>query len=193
MRKYVLVFALLFTLAACGTKTNSESGKPFRSGESLPPPEAEVQKGDFVYRLFTEKDVYDIFDGTAIFAELTYVGNQASIDIYHAASPFYFPLEERTRGIDVDYAMDEPLITTTLTKNEPFQERYSFAGGYSDNDDEKYVSFVKTLMNEGFPEGEYLIHGSAEFYTKDPAGAIDKETYKMNADIGFTVTKGVNE
>ena len=51
---------------------------------------------------------------------------------------------------------------------------------------------LKRLLNEDFPEGEYLIHGSAEFYTKDPAGAINKETYKMNADIGFTVTKGVN-
>ena len=178
MRKYVLVFALLFTLAACGTKTNSNTGNIFHPDASLPPPEAEVQKGDFVYRLFTEKDVYDIFGGTAIFAELTYVGDQASIDIYHAASPFYFPLEERTRGIDVDYAMNEPLITTTLTKNEPFRERYSFAGGYSDNDDEKYVSFVKTLMNEGFPEGEYLIHGSAEFYTRIPLARLIRKLIK---------------
>ena len=183
----------LFTLAACGTKTNFNTEIFSNPTHLYLQPEAEVQKGDFVYRLFTEKDVYDKFGDTAIFAELTYVGDQDSIDIYHAASPFYFPLEERTRGIEVDYAMNEPLITTTLKKDEPFRERYSFAGGYSDNDDEKYVSFVKTLMNEGFPEGEYIIHGSAEFYTKDPAGAINKETYKLNADIGFTVAKGVNE
>ena len=64
------------------------------------------------------------FGDTAIFAELTYVGELDSIDIYHAASPFYFPLEERTRGIEVDYAMDEPLIVTTLEKGEPLRQKY---------------------------------------------------------------------
>ena len=87
--------------------------------------------------------MYEKFGDTAIFAELTYVGDQASIDIYHSASPFHFPLEERTRGIEVDYAMNEPLLTTTLTRNEPFRQKYSFAGGYSDGDSKKYVSFVQ--------------------------------------------------
>ena len=48
-------------------------------------------------------------------------------------------------------------------------------------------------MNKGFPEGEYIIHGFTKFYTADPSSATDEETYKLNADIGFTVTKGVNE
>lgn len=193
MRKFIFLLALIFTLTACGTKTNTASGNPQQSPGALPPPDSEIREEDFVYRLFTEKDVYDTFGGTAIFAELTYIGNQTSIDIYHSASPFYFPLEERTRGIEVDYAMNEPLITTTLTKNVPFRQKYSFAGGYSEDDGEKYVSFIKTLMNEGFPEGEYIIHGTAKFFAAEPSIATVDETYTMNADIGFIVTKGVNE
>ena len=78
-----------------------------------------MEADGFVYRLSTEKDVYDEFGDTAIFAELMYVGEKNSIDIYHAASPFYFPLEERTRGFEIDYAMDDPLLTALLIKGEP--------------------------------------------------------------------------
>ena len=106
--------------------------------DSLPPPENEVKEGDFVYRIFTEKDVYDEFGDLAIFAELTYVGDLESIDIYHAESAFHFPLVERTREFDVGYAMNEPLLTTTLKKDEPFRQKYSFAGGYSDQDSKEF-------------------------------------------------------
>lgn len=191
LRKLIGLFALLFVLAACGKSetpsTVNVSKKP------LPPPEATVEDGDFVYRLFTEKDVYDEFGDTAIFAELTYVGEKESIEIYHAASPFSFPMEERTRGINVDYAMNEPLITRTLQKDVPFREKYTFAGGYSDGDDEKYVEFVKTMIDQGLPKGEYIIHGSAQFSTADPTNTTDKKGFMMSADIGFTVTKPINE
>ena len=134
MRKFFYLLVLVFVMTACGTGAIPNSGNQAKSDEPLPSAEAEVKEGDFVYRLFTEKDVYNTFGGTAIFAELTYVGELDSIDIYHASSPFYFPLEERTRGINVDYPMDEPLIMTTLEKGEPLRQRYGFAGGYSDND-----------------------------------------------------------
>lgn len=189
LRKLFFLLSCLVVLSAC---VPTEKDEP-NNVSTLPPAIAEIQEGDFIYKLSTEKDVYDTFGGTAIFAELTYVGEMESIDIYHAASPFYFPLEERTRGIEVDYAMNEPLIVTTLKKDEPFQQRYNFAGGYSDQDEEQYVEFVKTVMNKGFPEGEYIIHGSAEFTTIDPSVATDEERFNLKADIGFTVTKGVNE
>lgn len=185
LRKLFLLLFCMFVLSACGPslETDSENTSP------LPPAEAEGRVGDFIYKLSTEKDVYEPFDGTAIFGELTYVGDLDSIDIYHAASPFHFPLEERTRGIEVDYAMNEPLITTTLVKGEPLRQRYNFAGGYSDQDEAAYVEFVKMLMNEGFPEGEYIIHGFTDFYSTDPAEATDEEKFKLKADIGFTVVE----
>ncbi len=185
------LFAVVFLLTACSPVEKKDDFN--QTNESFPPAETKVQEGDFTYRLLSEKDNYDKFGDTAIFAELTYVGEMDSIDIYHSASPFYFPLEERTRGFEVDYLMNEPLIVTRLVKGEPFRQKYNIAGGFSDIDDAKYVEFIKTLMNEGFPEGEYIIHGSADFYIVNPAGATDKETYNINADIGFTVTKGVNE
>jgi hypothetical protein len=191
MRKFVFLFFLILIMTACGTAGKNDFTHQSRSMEPLPSVK-EVQKGDFVYRLFSEKDVYAPFDDTAIFAELTYVGDLESIDIYHAASPFYFPLEERTRGIEVDYAMDEPLIITTLKKGEPFSRKYGFAGGYSDQDEIKYVEFVKSLMNERFPEGDYIIHGSVEFAITDPSEATDEERVKLKADIGFTVKEPVS-
>ncbi|WP_342505365.1 hypothetical protein [Sporosarcina sp. FSL K6-2383] len=188
MRKFFFLFCCIFLLSACGVSGKVNSGKQL----SLPPPEAEVQEGDFIYKLSTEKDVYDTFSGSAIFAELTYIGEKDSIDIYHAASPFHFPLEERTRGIEVDYAMNEPLIITTLKKGEPLRQKYNFAGGYSDQDEEEYVEFIKSMINEEFPEGEYIIHGSAQFTTADPSQTTDEERFQLQVDIGFTVVEPVS-
>ena len=52
---------------------------------------------------------------------------------------------------------------------------------------EEYVNFVKTLIDKGFPEGEYIIHGSAEFWTEEPPGVDEKDNYLLKADIGFNV------
>lgn len=188
MKRIIYVIALIFILVACGT-TMGGSGSAIK--DSLPPPENEVTEGDFVYRISSEKDVYNEFGEVAIFAELTYVGDLESIDIYHAESAFHFPFVERTREFEVGYAMNEPLLTTTLVKDEPFRQMYSFAGGYSDDDTKEYQQFVNTIIEKGFPEGEYIINGSAQFDTADPAVATDTEKFEMNASIGFTVVKGV--
>ena len=49
---------------------------------------------------------------------------------------------------------------------------------------------MQTIIDEGFPEGVYVMNGSAQVYTTDPAGANDDEKFNMNASIGFTVLKG---
>lgn len=188
MLRIIYFSAFVFVLVACGT-TNNGSGSAIK--DSLPPPENEVKEGDFVYRLFTENDVYNEFGDIAVGAELTYVGDEESIDIYHAESAFHFPFVERTREFEVGFAMNEPLLTTTLLKDEPFRQKYSFAGGYNDDDSGEFRQFVQTIIDEGFPEGEYVMNGSAQFYTTDPAGANDDEKFNMNASIGFTVLKGV--
>ena len=186
MHRIIYLVALIFLVAACGT-TNNGSGSAIK--DSLPPTENEVTEGDFHYRIFSEKDVYDEFGDIAVFAELTYVGDEESIEIYHAESAFQFPFEERTRKFEVGYAMSEPLLTTKLLKDEPYQKKYSFAGGYSDEDSEDFQQFVQTIIEKGFPEGEYIINGSAQFTTTDPAGATDDQKFNMNASIGFTVIK----
>ena len=188
MLRIIYFSAFVFILVACGT-TNNSSGSAIK--DSLPPPENEVKEGDFFYSLYTEKDVYDEFGDLAIFAELTYVGDEESIDIFHGGSAFHFPFIERTREFDVGYAMNEPLLTTTLIKDEPFREKYAFAGGYSDEDTEEFRQFVQTIIEKGFPEGEYIMNGSAQFYLNDPSFTTNDKKYNMSASIGFTVMKGV--
>ncbi|MFS0574930.1 lipoprotein [Sporosarcina sp. 179-K 3D1 HS] len=191
MKKIFFLFTLLLFLTGCGTEMARNQGDP---QNPLPPAESEVKEGDFIYRLYTEKDVYDTFGDTAIFAELTYVGDQEEINIAHAASPFYFPMEERTRGLEIGFAMSEPLIFTNLKKGEPLRHIYQFAGGYSDQDDPEYVQFVKSIIaNKGFPEGEYIIHGTADFTVADgPDDDIQSlPRFVLSTDIGFRVTDPV--
>ena len=48
------------------------------------------------------------------------------------------------------------------------------------------MNFVKTIIDKGFPEGEYIIHGFAEFWTEEPP-IDEKDNYLLKADIGFNV------
>jgi hypothetical protein len=186
VKRIIYLVALVFMLVACGT-TNNGSGSAIK--DSLPPTENEVIEGDFVYRIFAENDVYDEFDNPVILAELTYVGDEESIEIFHGGSAFHFPFIERTREFDVGYAMNDPMLTTKLLKDVPLREKYAFAGGYSDEDSEEFQQFVQTIMEKGFSEGEYIMNGSAEFYLNDPAFTTNDKKFNMAASIGFTVMK----
>lgn len=148
MKKLVFLLVSIFVLAACNKSSDMGNEHPNNNSEPVYPAEAEVTKGDFNSRLFTEKDVYDEYGETSIFAELTYTGEEDAIDIYHAASPFYFTLEERTRNFKIEYPMNEPLTMSTLKKDEPLCENYIFGGEYSDTDDPKYVELIQTIMFE---------------------------------------------
>ena len=186
MQRIIYLLALTFIVVACGT-TNNSSGSGIK--DSFLQDRNEVKEVYFVYRIFSEKDVYNESGDIAVFAELAYVGDEESIEIFHGGSAFSFPFIERTREFDVGYAMNDPLLTTTLLKDEPFRQKYSFAGGYSDEDPEEFRQFVETIIEKGFPEGEYIINGSAEFYLDDPAFTTNDKKYNMSASIGFTVVK----
>ena len=130
-----------------------------------------VRIGDFIYRLSTEKEQYNGEEPIMINAELEYVGDQAQIDITHAASTFYFPIKETTRNYDIPYAMEQPLLHTTLVKGEPLKMTYHGSGGYSEQDKEEVVHFMKQIMAGDFPTGSYVVEGYVEFTvveTKEP-------------------------
>jgi hypothetical protein len=84
------------------------------------------------------------------------VGEEQEIQIAHAASPFYFSMTERTRGFDINYAMDQPRIVTTLKKGE-----------YTEHNSKEHVDFVKSVfeaIQKGtLPSGEYEVSGRAAF------------------------------
>lgn len=192
MKKILYAIAFIFILTGC-SMTEKDTFPELDTENAIYPSEASTEGKGFRYRLYTEKDVYDEFGDTAIFAELTYVGDEDSIEIYHATSPFHFPIEETTRGFEIDYPMNEPLIATTLEKDKPLREKYSFAGGYSDQDDEDFAAFIQTIVENGFPEGSYIVHGSTQFHTVNPSEAAESDEVFMNLDIGFNVKKGINQ
>ena len=188
LKKIFLAVVLLTFLTACGSSEQSTNDEKSSNNVSYPN-DAKVEADDFVYRLYTEKDVYGEFEETAIFAELTYIGDQESIEISHAASPFEFPIEELSRGIKVDYAMNEPLIRTVLIKDEPLREKYHFAGGYSDQDNKQTIEFIQTIIKKGFPEGNYLMNSTVNFFIENTDENVDPEQHKLNLNIGFNVKK----
>ncbi|KAB8137632.1 hypothetical protein F9U64_08675 [Gracilibacillus oryzae] len=147
---------------------------------------AEVQQGEFIYRLITEQESYQTGEDVKLFAELEYVGNKQEITIYHAASPFSFPIKELTAGYEIGYPMNEPLLTTTIKKGEPLRQQYEVAGSYSEADDKDYIAFMKDFLENSFPEGKYKVNGIADFYTN---GENDdqKTDYQMEAKIEFEV------
>ncbi len=183
---YLLSSLMLFPLAACGTDEETSSSSTASLDDfAVENTEVTITEGDFIYRLVSEKEQYESGGPVEIYGELEYTGDQESIDIFHAASPFYFPIEEKTRNYELDYPMNEPLLTTTLTKGEPLREYYAGSGGYSDQDEAAYIEFVENVMNNEFPTGYYVVNGYADFYTETPDGQTD---YEIHADVDFKVT-----
>ncbi|MGO1060371.1 hypothetical protein ACTL32_14640 [Planococcus sp. FY231025] len=179
----LLLMAMAGLLAACGTE--EQAGAPPEDRKT--DPIAESAEGDFIYRLAAESDSFKAGGPVSMYAELEYTGERESIDIYHAASPFYFHLHEKTRDFEVPYPMNEPLIMTTLIKGEPLRERYRGSGGYAQEDPEEYREFIQRVMDGRFPVGFYEVDGSANFYTENPEA--DKTDYDIHAAISFEVVQ----
>ena len=192
MKKLIYFLAIFIVLAACSKSDETSNEQANYELDPVYPAEIETATDNFIYRLFTEKDVYDEYGETAIFAELTYIGDEDSIEIYHSASPFNFLIEERVRNFKIDYPMEQPLIVTTLQKDIPMREKYNFSGGYSDTDDADYIEFIQTIINKGFPKGNYVIDGSAQFHITNTLEMNDSNTYDMSGKIGFTVVNNPN-
>lgn len=183
---FLLFSLMLLMLTACGTDEETSSGTTASIDDfSVKNTEASSTEGDFIYRLVSEKEEYESGGPVELYAELEYIGDQETIDIFHSASPFHFPMEEKTRDYEIHYAMNEPLITTTLTKGEPLREQYAGSGGYSDQEDDAYIEFTQNIMNKQFPEGYYVVEGYADFYTETPDKG--QTNYEINAEIDFKV------
>lgn len=181
----LLVVVLLF-LAGCGTKEDEKvqtSGDMDRyEGINT---SIEAKEGDFIYRLATEEGIYHQGDELRIFAELEYVGDDDNVTIYHAASPFFFPMTEKTRGYTIDYPMNQPLVSTTLQKGKPIREVYKSSGAYSDQDTKEFIQFMKSFLTNDIPSGHYVVHGFTNFYIEQEGSS--PEVYTIEGQIEFKV------
>lgn len=191
----IIIFTISFLLAGC-----SEDAKPDEQNVVKEPTigsQAEVAEGVFVYRLVSEKLVYAEGEKVEVYAELEYVGDKPEIKIAHAASPFSFPMKEKTRGYDLLYMMNQPRIVTLLKKGEPLREPFKGAGGYGSQDPKDYVDFMKSVAEASkkgmLPWGEYHVFGSADFepiYGSEESQ--DNERISLKAEIEFIVEKPKN-
>ena len=182
-----VIILLPFLLTACNTDEENDSNPSDLGNYTVSNSQAEVREGDFVYRLVAEQEEFEAGGPVSMYAELEYTGEQENIEIFHAASPFFFPLYEKTRDYNIDSFMAEPLISTTLTKGQPLREEYSGRGGYFGEDDQKYKDFIDSIVKGEFPAGYYEAEGYASFYTED-ANSL-QEDYKIPAHIDFKVVE----
>src|SRR5690554_5657174 len=192
MRKlFVIVFVLLsLLLVGCASGQYLENSASELDKYEILKTKDEVTKGDFVYRLVSEKDEYQENESVKIYAELEYIGEKEEVTIFHAASPFYFPMEEKVRNYVIDYGMNEPLLSTSLKQGEPYREEYVKSGGYSDQDEDDYVVFMKRFFDmNGFPSGYYAVEGYSDFFVEKDEDNEEKDVFRIEGQIDFKVLK----
>lgn len=182
----MFIAVAIAALSSCGS---SESPPREQSGGQIKlATKQEITDSDFIFRLVTEKAEYKLGEDVNLYAEIEYVGEQRSIKIYHAASPFYFDLHETTRNIQIPYAMNEPLIETVLKKAQPYREQYKKTGGFSEQDSKKFQQFMKQFLeNDEFPLGNYVVNGTADFFIRKNDGEV--EMYKLKGEVGFQINE----
>ncbi|MFX3636201.1 MAG: hypothetical protein ACE3L7_29440 [Candidatus Pristimantibacillus sp.] len=198
MSKYIVLLLVCMLLSSCagGTQGNSEqlanenssgsSTSPVVQNESDLSDMAESQEGDFILQITSEKLVYKPGEEVKMTGKLKYVGDQEKIMIYHSMTPLAFGVYESSRNIDIGYSMEQPLITTELTKGEWYTQAYKKSGGYSEDGTEtEETTFIKSfLLEDGFPEGEYRIRLYGDFYTEENG---KKTNYNFSSEINIGV------
>lgn len=193
MKKLFMLLTVMFVFLLSSCTANEETKKKKESvldEYNVMNTHSEVRVKDFIYRIVSEKKEYENNEKVKIYAELEYVGNEDQVTIYHAASPFYFNLKERTRNYDIEYAMNEPLIKTTIVKGKPLREEYRVgSGGYSGDDPQEYIVFMKTIMDKKqLPYGYYILNGNADFYVETVKNNKNVEIdYNISSPIDFKV------
>ncbi|MDQ0903497.1 MULTISPECIES: hypothetical protein [unclassified Paenibacillus] len=186
----ISVVALTFLGGYEGTKIEKQQAQ----GEEQIGSKSEVTEGDFVYRLISGKSTYSQGEKVDLYAELEYVGEGKEIEIAHAASPFYFPITEKTRGFEIIYMMNMPRIVTLLKKGEPLRERYRGGGGYRSEDPKEYVDFIKEVAESyrasgSLPWGEYEVSGVARFTPLHGSAKEEMKEIQIKAKVAFRVDK----
>ncbi|GGI10079.1 hypothetical protein [Gottfriedia solisilvae] len=194
MKKLFMLLTVMFVfmLSSCSSNEESKKKESILDEYKVMNSHSEVRVKDFIYRIVSEKQEYANNEKVKIYAELEYVGNEEQVTIYHAASPFYFNLKEKTRNYDIVYGMNQPLVKTTIVKGKPLREEYFIGNGsYSGDDPKEYVDFMKKIMDtKRLPYGYYILNGNADFYVETvKSGKNVQIEYNINSPIDFKVNE----
>ena len=194
MKKIFMLLTVMFVfmLSSCSANEESKKKESILDEYKVMNSHSKVRVKDFIYRIVSEKQEYANNEKVKIYAELEYVGNDDQVTIYHGESPFYFNLKEKTRNYDIGYAMNEPLIKTTIVKGKPLREEYRVgSGGYSGDDPKEYVDFMKKIMDtKRLPYGYYILNGNADFYVETVKNGKNVQIeYNINSPIDFKVNE----
>ncbi|PKR77611.1 hypothetical protein CEY16_06645 [Halalkalibacillus sediminis] len=162
MRRLVLILSIFFMLAfglfACGTDNSGQSNSNERPNDT----EDTKQEGDFEVSINVENEN----ENPEVHATITYIGEKEQKNIYHGGSIFFFNIYQVNGDFEHIGGMNEPLLTTTLKKDEVHK-----------------VEFDHPSLDE-LETGEYEFEAIADF-------SLDKDNYIDNKRE-ITVSKIVN-
>ena len=113
-----ILLVLVFGLIGCGTNNNNKENV---SSEARITNESK-QVGDYKVTINVENGENDL----NVYTTITYTGEEAQKDIYHGGSIFAFNVYQQDGDFEYLGAMNQPLLTTTLIRNEP--HRVNFEG-----------------------------------------------------------------
>lgn len=175
----VLLVVSGLVLVGCGQEKNNENALDEYEVEKII---AENVQGDFTFRLVSEEKEYEDGDDVKLYGEITYTGEQAEITINHSSSAIFFSMEEKVRGYDIGFGVNDIGLSTTLKKGMPYKEEYEKSGAYAEDDPKDYVKFMKKfLKDDNFPVGYYVVNGETDFYLEN------NKRVNIKAKIDFKV------
>lgn len=148
------------------------------------PLEKVVSMDDFTLTVVSEKSQYQVGDRIQIKAYLNYIGDKDSVLLSYSVSPIHFATAEVTRDFPLTNASTAPYNEKILKKNDTIEVQYGFSGAYSKSDPEEYVTFVKSLVNNSFPKGHYIIEAIASFEDISETNSVP---YHFYIDLEFEV------
>ena len=180
MKKWILF--LFSCLLLFGCKETKEPLEDLQGSINTYPDSFKSESDDFLYELQVNNNSFSKGEKIDITASLTYIGEKDELVILHAASPFYFDIKETTRGYDIEYPMNLPLISTTLKNGEPLNIQYVTSGGYSDLNTEEYRSFMDEFLSGSYPVGYYVVNGYVRFTVEG-----EEDNTELGGNIGFQI------
>ncbi len=180
----IMMLPLLIVVGCSVSESNSSVDSSKLEEYEVKNIEDEVTEGDYVFRLVSEKEVYEVGEEIQLYGELTYIGDQDEVIIEHASNVFILPMVEHVREHDISGGTNDEAIQTKLVPNEPYRENYAKNGvGYAEEDPQAYKKFIKDFMGrDDFPAGYYEVQGVADFY-------VGEEHVEMKATVDFKVVE----